>query len=200
MGAGPLLRALAVLALLAGCADKTPQSDSAALLAGRFVSSDPPSITLTTHINNRTGEGAHSALIINGPERVVFNPAGSWHHPLAPEQGDLHVGFSPAMERWFFDYHARETFRIRAQTVEVPPEVAARAIELARARGSVAPTFCTLSIVQILRELPGFETVPLTLFPMRASRAFAELPGVETRLYVDDSPDDWSDLDLEFND
>lgn len=194
------LAAAAALALLAGCADKTPQSDDAALLAAQYVSDDPPSLTLVTSINNRSGEGAHSALIINGPERAVFNPAGSWRHPDAPEQGDFHAGFSPAMEKWFFDYHARETFRIRAQTVEVPPEVAARALEAARARGSVPPTFCTLSITRILRDLPGFEPVPVTLFPMRASRGFAEIPGVQTRLYVDDSPDDWSDLDFEFND
>lgn len=104
------------------------------------------------------------------------------------------------METWFFDYHARETFRIRAQTVEVPPEVAAQALALAREAGPVAPTFCTLSIMRILRQLPGFENMPATLFPKRASEAFGRLPGVETRLYVDDSPDDWSDLDLEFND
>ena len=33
-----------------------------------------------------------------------------------------------------------------------------------------------------------------------AMEAFGKLPGVTTRVYTDDSPDDWSDLDLDFND
>lgn len=192
------------LVALSGCAalfeDKTPQASDAEMRALSYVSSDPPSLTLVTSISNRDNSGAHSALIINGPERAVFNPAGSWRHPLAPEQGDFHRNFSPAMEKWFFDYHARETFRIRAQTVEVPPEVAAQALAAARVRGSVPPAQCTRAITQILADLPGFEGVGVTWFPRTASARFANLPDVTTVLYTDDSPDDWSDLDLEFND
>lgn len=166
----------------------------------RYVSKDPPSLTLVTSISNRSNAGAHSALIINGPERVVFNPAGSWRHPQAPEQGDFHTGFSPAMEKWFFDYHARSTFRIRAQTIEVPFDVAAQALEAARAYGSVPPAQCTRAITRIISDLPGFENFRVTWFPLKASSEFADLPGVTTVMYTDDSPDDWSDLDLEFND
>lgn len=188
------------LGVLAGCVDKTPQASDADMARLSYVSDDPPSLTLVTSISNRSGAGAHSALIINGPERAVFNPAGTWRHPLAPEQGDFHRNFSPGMEKWFFDYHARETFRIRAQTVEVPMSVAAQALEAARTYGSVPPAQCTRSITVILRDLPGFEDFPVSWFPLHASASFAELPGVTTVLYTDDSPDDWSDLDLEFND
>lgn len=197
------LRALLVvggLAALGGCADKTPQASDADMARYSYVSSDPPSLTLVTSISNRSNAGAHSALIINGPERAVFNPAGSWRHPRAPEQGDFHRNFSPGMEKWFFDYHARETFRIRAQTVEVPPEVAAQALEAARNWGSVPPAQCTRAITRILGDLPGFEQMGVSWFPLHASADFARLPGVTTVLYTDDSPDDWSDLDLEFND
>lgn len=194
------LCALLVVAGLAGCADKTPQATDVDMARYSYVSNDPPSLTLVTSISNRSNAGAHSALIINGPERVVFNPAGSWRHPLAPEQGDFHRNFSPAMEKWFFDYHARETFRIRAQTIEVPMAVAAQALAEARAYGSVPPAQCTRSITTILANLPGFEEFATSWFPLKASAQFAELPGVTTVLYTDDSPDDWSDLNLEFND
>lgn len=189
---------------LSGCsalfADKTPQATDAEMAALAHVGAPPPSLTLVTSISNRDNSGAHSALIINGPERAVFNPAGSWRHPLAPEQGDFHRNFSPGMEKWFFDYHARETFRIRAQTVEVPLAVAAQALEAARSWGSVPPAHCTRAITTILSDLPGFESVGVTWFPLTASARFADLPGVTTVMHTDDSPDDWSDLDLEFND
>lgn len=194
------LCALLVVAGLAGCVDKTPQATDVDMARYSYVSNDPPSLTLVTSISNRSNAGAHSALIINGPERVVFNPAGSWRHPLAPEQGDFHRNFSPAMEKWFFDYHARETFRIRAQTIEVPMAVAAQALAEARAYGSVPPAQCTRSITKILAGLPGFEQFSTSWFPLHASEEFAQLPGVTTVLYTDDSPDDWSDLNLEFND
>lgn len=185
---------------LAACADQTPQSSEAEVVAARYVSDGPPSLTLVTSVRVATGGGVHSALIIDGPERAVFNPAGTWRHPLAPEKGDFHAGFSPGMERWFFDYHARETFDIHAQTLEVPPEVAAEALALARTNGSVPPAQCTLSIARILRQLDGFEDFPAALFPSRAMEAFGAYPGVTEVVYRDDSPDDWSDLDLEFND
>jgi len=192
--------AVAALLAVAGCADKTPQATDAEVARARYVSDGPPALTLVTSIRKATGGGVHSALIIDGPERAVFNPSGTWRHPQAPEQGDLHVGFSPAMEDWFFDYHARETFDIHAQTLEVPPDVAAEALALARANGSVWPAQCTIAISRILRQLAGFEDFPTALFPSRAMEAFAEYPGVETVVYRDDSPDDWSDLDLAFND
>ncbi|WP_366191294.1 hypothetical protein [Meridianimarinicoccus marinus] len=191
---------MAGLVVLGACAQPTPQAGPVEIAQARHVSSAPPSLTLVTSIRNADDSGAHSALIINGPERVVFNPAGSWRHPLAPERGDVHYGFTPGMENWFFNYHARITYRIKAQTLEVPPEVAAQALALAQQVGSVGPARCTLSIAGLLRQLPGFEDFPMTWRPRKAERAFDAYPGVVTRLYVDDSPDDWSDLDLEFND
>jgi hypothetical protein len=124
--------ACAAAITLAGCAERTPQASDAEMARLSHVSADAPSLTLVTSISNRSNAGAHSALIINGAERVVFNPSGSWQHPQAPEQGDFHRNFSPAMEDWFFDYYARDTFRIRAQTIEVSPEVAAQALDAAR--------------------------------------------------------------------
>lgn len=157
--------------------------------------SDPPySLALVTNISNRDGRGAHTALIIDGPERAVFNPAGTWSHPQAPERGDFHAGFTPEMEKWFIDYHARETYRVQIQRVAVDAATAQAALERARGYGAVSPTGCTIAVTRILRGLPGFEEIPVVLFPDRAARAFGALPGVETLTYLDDSPGDWSDL------
>ena len=70
------------------------------------------------------------------------------------------------MEKWFFDYHARETFRIRAQTVEVPRRGrGAGAGGGARTYGSVPPAQCTRAITAILRDLPGFEGLGTDVVP-----------------------------------
>ena len=197
--------AAAALLAVAGCADKTPQATDAQVARARYVSEAPPALTLVTSIRKATGGGVHSALIINGPERAVFNPSGTWRHPQAPEQGDLHVGFSPAMEEWFFDYHARETFDIHAQTLEVPPEVAEQALALARARGSVWPAHDSDSDGDPI-EVVGFNAPSAGgTFAPSFDGSFTYTPaagftGVETVVYRDDSPDDWSDLDLAFND
>lgn len=184
------------LLALAGCVAETRgvYAPDAEVQKYAYVSGDAPQIALVTNISNRNGKGAHSALIIDGPTRVVFNPAGTWSHPAAPEQGDLHHGFTPAMEAWFIDYHARETYRVNIQRLDVPPEVAAEAWARAKATGTVTGSGCTLSIGRILKGLPGFEEFPVSLFPDNARKAFAKIDGVESTTYVDDSPGDRSDL------
>ena len=72
--AAPLI---AILALTA-CAAKAPFAPDAAVQAAAFVAEGPPSVTLFTVINNRSGAGAHSGLMINASQRVMFDPAGSW--------------------------------------------------------------------------------------------------------------------------
>ena len=49
----------------------------------------PPSITLISVINNRTGAGGHTALLVSGSQRVLFDPAGSVRAPWVVEQGDV---------------------------------------------------------------------------------------------------------------
>lgn len=180
--------------VVAGCAQKTPQASDADVARYAYRSNGPAQLSLVTNISNRDNKGAHSALIIDGPQRVVFNPSGTWTHPQAPEQGDLHYGLTPAMENWFIDYHARETYRVQVQRVTVAPEVAAEALRRAQATGTVGPSGCTISITRILQGLPGFEDMPVSLFPDSAAKAFAQVPGVETTIYVDDSPGDRRDL------
>ncbi|MGB0659723.1 MAG: hypothetical protein ACPGNV_06030 [Mangrovicoccus sp.] len=185
--------ALCALAVLSACAE--PQISPAEDVAkAHYVSGRQPTITLYTMVRNATGKGAHTGLVIDGPERVVFDPAGSWRHPKAPEINDLHYGFTDAMEAWYVDYHARETYSVRRQVVPVSAETARLALERAKTAGPVMDAFCTLRTTEILSGLPGFEDFPKTFFPDGASRAFAQLPGVKTDTYYDDSPGGREDI------
>ncbi|WP_205758599.1 hypothetical protein [Qingshengfaniella alkalisoli] len=189
---GALLALAATLALSA-CGESIYAPDEV-VEQYRYSSGGQPSIALVTNINNRTNGGAHSALIIDGPERVVFNPFGTWSHPRSPERNDVHFGFTPDMEDWFIDYHARETYRVVIQRVSVSPQTAAIALERAKAYGAVGPARCTIATSSVLHGLPGFESFPIVLHPSKAMNNFAQVPGVQTSIYVDDSPDNWSDL------
>lgn len=186
--------ALVAFVLLAACGgggtSSAPYAPDAAVQAARYVDPGPSSVTLYTVVNNKTGAGAHSGLLISGSERVLFDPAGSFYHPRLPERNDLHYGMSDRMVAFYIDYHARETYRVIEQTVVVPPQVAELVIARARARGAVAKAHCANSITGILRDVPGFESVGSTYFPNRLSSQFGKLPGVKTRVITDDDADD----------
>ncbi|WP_284164645.1 hypothetical protein [Frigidibacter sp. SD6-1] len=184
-----LLLVLILPLFLANCAEPVWAPDEAVARA-RYVSSEPPSISLITVVRTLGGEGAHSGLLINGSQRVVFDPAGTWTNPAAPERNDLHYGITPRMEQYYIDYHARETYYVVKQTVLVSPEVAELAIRRAEGNGAVGKALCGTSISAILRDLPGFESVNRSYFPGKIMKSFAELPGVVTLKYTDDSPDD----------
>ncbi|NJM83937.1 MAG: hypothetical protein HC844_17130 [Tabrizicola sp.] len=182
---------LSVIALLglAGCAAEPVWAPDDQVEALRFVSGAPAEITLFTVINNRSGSGAHSGLLINGTQRVMFDPAGSWHHPRVPERNDVHFGITDRMTAFYIDYHARETFRVIEQRLLVPPEVAELVMRRAMSYGAVPKAHCTTSIASILRGVPGFERLPATWFPKKFSEAFGKLPGVKTRVITDDDAD-----------
>lgn len=151
----------------------------------RFVSDGPPSVTLFTVLSTKNGSGAHAGLMVNGSQRLIFDPAGTWHHPRLPERNDVHFGMTPLMVDFYIDYHARETFDVIEQTVVVSPEIAELVIQRAMAYGAVPKAQCTLAISSILRGVPGFEEVPSTWFPKNLMNAFGELPGVKTRKVTD---------------
>ncbi len=189
------LAALALLCAVAltACGAEPVWAPEEEVRAAAYTHPGPKSLTLITVINNRSGSGAHTALLVNGSQRVVWDPAGTWWNPGAPERNDLHYGMTPRMVDIYVDYHTRETFRTVLQTIEVSPEVAEMAIREAAAHGAVPKASCSISTTQILRRLPGFETIPATYFPNNAMDAFAKLPGVKTRKVYDDDPDDNSE-------
>lgn len=178
--------------LLAGCGSPHNLPDAKPEEVARLAYSHdgPPAITLYTMINNRSGAGAHTSIMINASQRVVFDPAGSVRAKNVPEVGDVLYGITPAVKDFYERAHARETYHVRIQRIEVTPEVAEQALRLAQARGSVPQAQCTLSTSGILSQLPGFESVGSTWFPNSLAEKFAELPGVEERKLYEDDEDD----------
>jgi len=185
-----ILLALACCLTLVACGTAEPKwATDEAVQAAAFVSDAPASVTLYTVINNRSGSGAHSGLVINGNQRVIFDPAGSWYHPRLPERNDMHYGLSDRMIAYYIDYHARETFRVVEQTRLVAPETAALIMRRAMDYGAVPKAQCANSITTILGGVPGFETISNTWFPNKLSEQFATLPGVTSRVITDDDDD-----------
>lgn len=171
------------VALLAGCASEQIWADDAAVQAARYAPGGQPELVLVTSLNDRSGEGAHSALMVNGSELVMFDPAGNWDDPAAPERHDVRFGFTPQMQINYLHYQAYDHFHAVIQRVPVSAEVAERALQLVKANGAVPSAFCASATSGILRKLPGFEGVTSTMFPKNLMESFAELPGVRTQIY-----------------
>ena len=174
---------------LSACAADSVYAPQEAVDAARFVAEPPTSITLYTVINNRSGAGAHTGLLINASQQVMFDPAGTWKHPRVPERNDVHYGITPRIVNFYIDYHARETFRVIEQTVVVSPQVAELAKQRAEAYGAVPKAQCSNSVSAILNGVPGFENLGSTWFPKKLSDEFAKVPGVRSRTITDDSAD-----------
>jgi len=184
-----LLLCLFLPLILSACADHIWASDEAVARA-HYVSHEPPSLTLFTVQRKIGNEGAHSALMINGSERVLYDPAGSWENPAAPERNDLHYGITPQIKQFFISYHARTTYNAYEQTIPVSAAVAELAMQRAIVAGASGQALCANHVSEILSGLPGFESIGRTFFPNRLMREFAKLPGVVTVLHEEANPDD----------
>jgi hypothetical protein len=179
--------ALGLILALSACggADNEFASD-AEVAQARYVHDGPPSVTLFTVVGAGGGAGAHSALLINASERVMFDPAGSWHHPSLPERHDVHFGMTPKMVDFYVDYHARVTYDVVEQTVPVSPGVAQLLYQRALANGATPKALCANDLSAVLRGVPGFESIPQTFGPKQIMKAFGALPGATTRVITDD--------------
>lgn len=154
-----------------------------------YAHPDSPSITLYTVLSTRNGSGAHSGLMINGDERILFDPAGTFGLPFVPERNDVHFGITERARKVYIDYHARETFDVKVQTIQVSPEQARIASRLVKAYGAVPKAQCSLSITRILAQVPGFGDIGTTYFPKNLSNQFGSRPGVTTQVISDDDAD-----------
>jgi predicted small lipoprotein YifL len=174
------LCALAAVALLAACGTK-PVYDPPEKVAQRaYVHDGPPKLTLITMVNNRSGAGAHSSLMINASQRVMYDPAGRYHNSTIPEQNDLLYGITPDNLQRYVSFHARDTHHVVIQEVEVNPAVAEQAFALAKAQGTSWDAMCSTNVSRILSRVQGFEGLNGSIFPARLMKSFGELPGVKT--------------------
>ncbi len=184
------LAALMVVLGLAACGAEPVYAPDHEVSKYAYSHPGPAKLTLLTVVNKRSGSGAHTALMVNGAQRVIWDPAGTWWNPWAPERNDLHYGMTPQMFDNYVDYHTRETFDTIIQEVDVSPQVAAIAIREMQNYGAVPKAACALSTSQILSRLPGFESFRTGYFPNALSDQFAKIPGVVTRIDTDNDADD----------
>lgn len=187
-----ILRLLAALVLpvaLAACGAVDRAAPLADVQRAAYRHNAPASLTLYTAISNNTGAGGHSGLLINGSQRVMFDPAGTWWNRRTPERGDVIYGMTDPALDLYVDYHARVTYHVVVQEVRVSPEVAEQALQIVQSYGAVGKSMCARSISDVLSRLPGFESVGRTWFPRALMEDFARLPGVTEAKVFDDSPD-----------
>lgn len=173
---------------LAACgADNIWASDEEVRRA-RYVSSEPPSITLLTVIGIPRGEGGHSALMFNGSQRAIYDGAGSWRHPFIPERHDVLYGINDNFKAFYIDYHARKTFWVAEDWVPVTREVADLALRSAEQHGPSNKSFCAVESGKILRRVPGFEGAPVGFSPLRLRNWFLTLPNVQSKRHYSGDP------------
>lgn len=184
---------LAAPALLAGCGTVlreeiiAPQS---AVDRVAYVAPGPKRLTLMTMKNVGSDNGAHSGLMINASQRVLWDPAGTFGHSSIPERNDVHFGIDPRIEQLYISFHSRETYYTLIQEVDVSPEVAEMALRLAIANGPTPKAACTTHTSRMLGQLPGFESIRTSLFPNVLSDQFGQIAGVRSRTYRESDSDD----------
>jgi hypothetical protein len=177
-------------ALAAGCAEQEPSVTPAEIAAVSYRDEAGPYIAVVSMINNRSGAGGHTALIVNAHERVIFDPAGSFRLDILTEKDDVIYGFTPRIEQAYRSAHARSTYHVVTQTIPVTDEQAAIAYRLVVENGPVAQVFCAQSTSSLMQDIPGFEEINTTFFPENLLRQVEAIPGVETdRYYEYDDPD-----------
>jgi len=169
---------MALALAVSGCVKPANNASPQAIAAARYSDPGDQSLTLFTMISNSTGSGGHSSLLISGPERVIFDPAGSFKADIVPENDDVLFGISPGVEQAYRSAHARETHYVKRQKVRVTPEQAAVAYRLALQRGRVPDAYCASATSEILSQIPGFGPIKRTMSPLKLSEEFAALPGV----------------------
>jgi hypothetical protein len=175
------------LTALSGCAGVSVYDDDARVAAVSYSDPSPPSLTLYTMVNNRSGAGAHTSLLIDASETVLFDPAGSFKHSLTAERNDVLFGITPRVERDYRQSHARASHHVVIQEIPVTAEQAEIAYRAALKAGPVPGAYCASATSAVLRQVPGFENIVQTMYPVTLSESFGARPGVKTeKLYEND--------------
>lgn len=150
----------------------------------------PPMLTLFTMKNVASDNGAHTGLMVNASQRVIFDPAGTFGHETIPERNDVHFGITPRIEEFYETYHSRSTYYLVRQDLQVPAATAEMAMREVMNYGAVPKAMCTTATSRILGRLPGFGRISRTFFPDNLERQFGTFPGVvRSELHENDSAD-----------
>ena len=149
-----------------------------ALQNAAYRHAGPATLSLMTMVTNGSGIGAHTNLMINASQRVIFDLDGTVRHARLPEKADVLFGVTLAIEDFYIRAHVRKIHHAVIQKLDVPPEVAEMALQKANSYGAVFPAQCSLRTSQLLSSLPGFDQLPVVWLPNRLKRAFGRIEGV----------------------
>lgn len=185
--------------LLAACGAEKEWAPAEVIAAKAYQHPGPPRLTLITMKNTGSHNGAHTALMINASQRVLWDPAGTFRADSIPERNDVLFGITPVVERFYISYHSRITYYTVIQELDVSPEVAEQALQTVMAYGAVPKANCTRATSQILASLPGFGHIKTSFFPNNLSDQFGKIPGVRTREYRETDADDNSQAAVQIN-
>lgn len=189
-----ILGLFVLITSLAACAAPRPDEASAERVAASvYVPAGPPKLTLFTVVNNSSGSGGHTGLLVSASEQVIFDPAGSFTHADIAKRGDVLYGVSPGWVAAYKSAHARSTYHVVSQEIEVTPQQAELALQLVRNNGAVPAAYCANSTASILRQIPGFESIQVTFYPVKLMEQVAQLPGVVTNKYYENDEGDITD-------
>lgn len=185
------LALVALTVLAAGCAPKQrPNADPDKIAAVAYSKPGQPELILYTMINNRSGQGAHTSMLIGASQRVIFDPSGSFYSSAVPERNDVLFGANPGVEKAYFTSHARSTHHVVIQKIPVTAEQSEMIYQKALTAGPVAGGFCTNSTASILKSVPGFENLKVTFYPHKLSAQMEKWPGVVTERYYENDDGD----------
>ncbi len=172
---------LGVSLVLSACANPNAGTAPAdEIAASRFANPEPAFISLLTMVNSNTGFGEHAALLINGSQQIIYDPAGSFRHSRLPRRDDVVYGITPRYADYYNSYHARFGYYVKVQRLEITREQADAMIAASIARGSVPKLFCATAISDVLNDFPQFADIRPTFFPGAIMQRVAAIPGIET--------------------
>jgi hypothetical protein len=184
---GRLLLSLGLALLLAACGSGRPDAPVQMIDHARFVDpGKPASLTLFTSIRTAAGTGAHSSVMINASQRVIFDPAGSFEADtkgVAPIRGDVIYGVTDPVLKAYRKFQSSPGFHLVAITNPVSSAVAQEALRKAEDHGWVSQAFCADASSHLISSLPGFEALHPTLLPRAFMLQAEKLPGVTIRTY-----------------
>lgn len=169
---------MAMAALSAACAQEVNAS-RAEIASVRYVADEAPYIALLTMVNDKSQRGAHSALLINASERVIYDPAGTFAHSTLAEKGDIQYGVTDQALQFYKRYHARDSHFVHTQKLNVSAELAEAVLRRAQLQGPSPKMFCTINTAQILQDIPQFSFIKPGFYPEGLRKQFATIPGIE---------------------
>ena len=171
---------------VAGCAGNSGTAPTAEISAAQFNNPDPAFVSLITMVNSNSEIGAHSALLLNGSQQIIYDPAGSFRHSELPRRDDVVYGITPRFADYYNSYHARFGYYVKVQTLDISREQADAMIAAAQARGHVGKLFCATAVADVMNDFPQFANIPVTFFPGAIMKRVARIDAVDTVVISED--------------